>query len=209
MSAPTTSAASHPLDPLFKLFEVLDMNLGWAFGYFAALQSGPTVVPSTAWLKPFMEAEQYASLPDQADAVRLLVTAFDAIGEQMATAPETIVPPMEGPEGITDVEDFCSGYVDGATIDSKWLEDEEANVLLFVFAAVAREVDDEEIRAADDQPIDDMEAWRTEQREQVPEHVGTLYRKWRGKARPATAIKVGRNDPCACGSGKKRKKCCG
>ncbi|MBT7735007.1 MAG: hypothetical protein HN707_08860, partial [Verrucomicrobia bacterium] len=24
-----------------------------------------------------------------------------------------------------------------------------------------------------------------------------------------TAVKVGRNDPCPCGSGKKHKKCCG
>ncbi len=209
MSAPTVSAASHPLDPLFELFGELDVNLGWAFGYFAALQSGPTVLPSTEWLKPFLESEQYASLKDQAAAVRLLVTAYEAIGQQMATAPETIVPPMDGPEGAQDVEDFCSGYVDGATIHTQWLEDEEANVLLFVFAAVAREIDEDEIRAADDQPIEDLEAWRTLQREKVPEHVGALYRKWRGKARPATAAKVGRNDPCACGSGKKRKKCCG
>jgi SEC-C motif-containing protein len=29
------------------------------------------------------------------------------------------------------------------------------------------------------------------------------------KPRPITAIKIGRNDPCSCGSGKKYKKCCG
>jgi len=29
------------------------------------------------------------------------------------------------------------------------------------------------------------------------------------KAAPAAANKVGRNDPCPCGSGKKFKKCCG
>ena len=27
--------------------------------------------------------------------------------------------------------------------------------------------------------------------------------------KPATSVKVGRNDPCPCGSGKKYKKCCG
>ena len=30
-----------------------------------------------------------------------------------------------------------------------------------------------------------------------------------GKKKPTKVIKVGRNDPCPCGSGKKYKKCCG
>ena len=30
-----------------------------------------------------------------------------------------------------------------------------------------------------------------------------------GTSEPATHVKVGRNDPCPCGSGKKYKKCCG
>jgi SEC-C motif-containing protein len=29
------------------------------------------------------------------------------------------------------------------------------------------------------------------------------------KAQPISAVKIGRNDPCTCGSGKKYKKCCG
>lgn len=29
------------------------------------------------------------------------------------------------------------------------------------------------------------------------------------KSKPVTVVKVGRNDPCTCGSGKKYKKCCG
>ena len=30
-----------------------------------------------------------------------------------------------------------------------------------------------------------------------------------GKKKPTKVIKVGRNDPCPCGSGKKYKNCCG
>ncbi|MDK2847569.1 MAG: motif domain protein [Desulfuromonadales bacterium] len=29
------------------------------------------------------------------------------------------------------------------------------------------------------------------------------------KSQPRTVVKIGRNDPCSCGSGKKYKKCCG
>ncbi len=51
--------------------------------------------------------------------------------------------------------------------------------------------------------------------------VETLYRRQKGLDRvvlgapralrptPATVAKVGRNDPCPCGSGRKFKKCCG
>jgi uncharacterized protein len=48
----------------------------------------------------------------------------------------------------------------------------------------------------------------------IPKHIARLQ-AWRarqaGPAAPAGAkpVKVGRNDPCACGSGKKYKRCCG
>jgi len=53
----------------------------------------------------------------------------------------------------------------------------------------------------------------------IPYFVETLYRRQRGLERvvmtdelpplPAVSTKVGRNDPCPCGSGRKYKKCCG
>jgi uncharacterized protein len=48
----------------------------------------------------------------------------------------------------------------------------------------------------------------------IPELVETLnaWRLSRYKGRPsgpARAAKIGRNDPCPCGSGRKYKKCCG
>ena len=49
--------------------------------------------------------------------------------------------------------------------------------------------------------------------ENLPLVVQTLYNFWRNKrggGKVATADeKVGRNDPCPCGSGKKYKVCCG
>ena len=48
----------------------------------------------------------------------------------------------------------------------------------------------------------------------IPAHVEILHHARRAKTNPGTAPvnenqpKVGRNDPCPCGSGKKFKKCC-
>jgi uncharacterized protein len=42
-------------------------------------------------------------------------------------------------------------------------------------------------------------------RQSRQDHVGTMLKSERRR----TAFKVGRNEPCPCGSGKKYKKCCG
>ena len=39
--------------------------------------------------------------------------------------------------------------------------------------------------------------------------IGAFWRARRQRGAPVRAAKVGRNDPCPCGSGKKWKKCCG
>ena len=41
-----------------------------------------------------------------------------------------------------------------------------------------------------------------------PEDISDLE-KMLNPPKPATSQKIGRNDPCSCGSGKKYKKCCG
>lgn len=52
----------------------------------------------------------------------------------------------------------------------------------------------------------DSEKWKASS-----EQIKKMYAKsqMQGKSASAVAIKIGRNDPCPCGSGKKYKKCCG
>lgn len=49
--------------------------------------------------------------------------------------------------------------------------------------------------------------------EDLPQAVTDIYRFWQAKRGSGTlrreTPKVGRNDPCPCGSGKKFKQCCG
>ena len=51
--------------------------------------------------------------------------------------------------------------------------------------------------------------------EQLPMAVQTIAAYWQSSGRalprrePLRSVKVGRNEPCPCGSGKKFKKCCG
>lgn len=67
--------------------------------------------------------------------------------------------------------------------------------------------------------IEDEDEFYEQAPDVIPHLVETLYRCQRGLERialtdalpstPAVSSKVGRNDPCPCGSGKKYKKCCG
>ena len=62
--------------------------------------------------------------------------------------------------------------------------------------------------------IDEMKswAWETRARPVPPPHADPYVNRYGERAQPPlvhAAPKVGRNDPCPCGSGKKYKKCCG
>jgi uncharacterized protein len=59
----------------------------------------------------------------------------------------------------------------------------------------------------------EIESWeRSEFLHMLGDHFTTLAEYWREQRSPRMPLrakKVGRNDPCPCGSGKKWKKCCG
>lgn len=57
------------------------------------------------------------------------------------------------------------------------------------------------------QPDDDHDAIRKELIESLPSAVSVLYKHWHPEK--ASEAKIGRNEPCPCGSGRKYKKCCG
>ena len=56
-----------------------------------------------------------------------------------------------------------------------------------------------------------VELFKDMNEEELALRYGQIKRKQNdfGKKKPTKVIKVGRNDPCPCGSGKKYKKCCG
>ncbi len=90
---------------------------------------------------------------------------------------------------------YCSGYLQGARLHETWTRDNDAVLHLFVFAAVAGEVEDE-IHGPDDKPLADPEAWLQARREQVGRYVQDLRDYWASRRVAArSAPKTGRNDP--------------
>jgi uncharacterized protein len=117
-----------------------------------------------------------------------------------------------------DFETWCAGYLEGVELSGvDWDEagdPEEVDELLFPIDVLAGDFDSS-LREPGQRALTDKERAELEAacRESLAGTVMQIYRYWLARRGAATvrreAPKVGRNDPCPCGSGKKFKRCCG
>jgi uncharacterized protein YecA (UPF0149 family) len=119
------------------------------------------------------------------------------------------------------VGEFCAGYLKIATNDLTWAEDAHALAMLFPICALAGAVPLEKVAELEPVFSEDPDGWLRRSREGLAQTVASLHVYWDHGRKAAAerlsqravplrraAPKVGRNDPCPCGSGKKSKKCC-
>jgi uncharacterized protein len=185
---------------LEELFASLPVSADWTVGFLAGVSTGPDTIASEAWI-PEVAPDQNASSRAK---VELLERLYGAAVETLRTTPEIICPEPDKP--TEEASEFCSGYLRGARMHAKWRDDEVATKKLLPFEVLAegkREV------FIDGERITDIDGWIATQRERLGSYVAELYAYWQSKRQVVNAAgKVGRNDPCPCGSGKKHKKCC-
>src|SRR5690349_18208417 len=118
-------------------------------------------------------------------------------------------------DGELTAADWAEGFADAVRLRPEaWrplLEDRLANVLLTPIVVLCDEPED-------GSPLDPAlrPALRDEAADGIPACVAGIHAFWKGRrGRPAAAAgrskspKVGRNDPCPCGAGRKYKRCCG
>lgn len=168
---------------LEELFASFPFTSSFTLGFLAAVRSGPDAVATSTWLAELGVAETDATKAD------LLVRLSGAVAETLRTDPATTAPSEGDPDA--EASDFCRGYVRGARLHATWQADATASAELAPLEALA----------------DDAAA--REHRARVAPLVAELHAYWKAKRQVVgAATKVGRNDPCPCGSGKKHKKCC-
>ncbi len=133
----------------------------------------------------------------------------------------------------SDYQPWCQAYLAGVdSAEEDWFEflgesedgtppadeaSEEIEYLdsqLFPLMVLAGEAEDAAREHGEEWPEGiEREQLEDECREDLPQAVADIYRFWLAKRGTATirreTPKVGRNDPCPCGSGKKYKQCCG
>ncbi|AOS83456.1 hypothetical protein BIU88_04450 [Chlorobaculum limnaeum] len=200
-------------------------------GFFAALAIHPVPIMPSAWLPLVWDMSgaghqpEFASRKEAEKVTGLLFSYMNSVTQSLADGSadyETLFEILEiesGEERMLAAEDWATGFVAGAMIDQEmWtrtVSDEAGGELLWPFVIMSGLSDEQsgiseeklaEIRAT---LIDDLnecvldlrDFWAEWRREYLPKP---------GAGRTAKAPpRVGRNEPCPCGSGKKYKQCCG
>lgn len=121
---------------------------------------------------------------------------------------------METPGGDVIAADWAEGFMQAVTLRlAAWkplLTSEKDMPLMVPILALCCDDDGEPLL---DLPQDVENRLFAEAGDLIPETVLAIADYWRATRtapmRPASGPKIGRNDPCPCGSGKKFKKCCG
>ena len=201
------------------------MNLEELDGFFAALIAGPeNVMPSEYYPEVFggemSDACEFGSLDEANDILGLMMRHWNTIAATLHKGEVYVPLLLEDENGLTLGNDWARGFMRGMDMrHDGWAElvdDEEHGGWLLPMMILYHEHDDDpEMRP---EPIS------PEKREDIIAHMlaGLMraYRYFRShrEANAGTAFtperrrsssKVGRNDPCPCGSGKKYKRCCG
>jgi uncharacterized protein len=190
------------------------MCLELADGYLSALAVGPEPVPSSSYLPAILGAGAEFDTPEHSTYVaELLVRHFVSIERDLAED-GTIEPFIDFDVGDLEGSLWAQGYLTCIQHhDDAWrpLLSKRSLVQRLVAPLLAM------IPGDDDEPGE--ETLTPEQRSDLIDALPSVMRGtwsfWHDVAhplidvQPERRVKVGRNDPCPCGSDKKYKRCCG
>ena len=195
------------------------MNVEELDGFFAALVAGPEIVMPSEYLPEVFggetDAHEFGSIEEANDILALLMRHWNDIAATLSGGEVYLPILLESENGVLLGNDWARGFMRGVKMCDGWAEliaDEDHGGCMVPVLMLYHERDpDPEMRP---EPIG------AEQRETVIEHMAAglvgAYRYFRERGRSdlpratyRVKSKIGRNDPCPCGSGKKYKRCCG
>ena len=232
LQIPLSEQELNRLDRLLLLGDLPDdgMILSSLDGYLTALAVGPKTLAPSQWLPPvFSESEphipQFESAKEGEELLTLIMRRLNGIIAGLTSEPAELQPIFtvgtygDDPREYLDAEVWAHGFWSGMQLCwEDWqplLESEKGQKLVRAIRLLgAPEVAEEEEELTSTPPQ------REALGEEIPAAVMDMYFYWLPYRRAAfegtmteTYVranpKLGRNDPCPCGSGKKFKKCCG
>ena len=206
-----------------RLMELLDakseahntMRCDEVQGFMMALLSGPDALNPTNWLPEILGEESLFDAKERTEIERLVM----AIAADMRMKlNEKILPDLwfyEDEAGNPDFYTWCNAYLYALDIvPTDWFEavdQEEFEDLFYPIMALGGIYDDEKngevILHLNEKELTQLES-------DLPHVLLDIYWYWQAIINKPQTVrregeKVGRNDPCPCGSGKKYKACCG
>ncbi len=224
----TTPMTEQELDQLESLlssdiFNDEAMTLDTLQGFLCAVASGPETIPPSVWLPEILGAPVAESSAQVQKTIALLMRFYDSIVSGLTdnTGFDLILYGQENDPEQLDYAAWCDGYIYGSQIgEVNWFEaaGEYAADLsekmegMFLLNGMLKE-----------DALKHKEPWLSAKEEQkalaqaeesLPDTLGALFHFWLSLRTPQMPVrrespKVGRNEACPCGSGKKFKECCG
>ncbi len=189
------------------------MSLEELDGFFAALIAGPALILPSEYMErlwgtesgegPIFDSDEQLQL-----FMDLLTRHWNTIAERLnAGFPHAPLLQWSRPEDRA--RGWAEGFAAGVALrPDEWtplLKNKKSGVLAVSILALA--FDD---GADEEQPATEERAEITEMLPVLLLGIRTFFRERESGAHtPIRAVKVGRNEPCPCGSGKKYKRCCG
>lgn len=206
-----------------RLMELLDakseahntMRCDEVQGFMMALLSGPDALNPTNWLPEILGEESLFDAKERTEIERLVMAMA---ADMRMKLNEKILPDLwfyEDEAGNPDFYTWCNAYLYALDIvPTDWFEavdQEEFEDLFYPIMALGGIYDDEEngevIWHLNEKELTQLES-------DLPHVLLDIYWYWQAIINKPQTVrregeKVGRNDPCPCGSGKKYKACCG
>jgi uncharacterized protein len=228
-SQPLTDAEFERLSGVLGRFDNKHpMNLEHLDGFLAALICGPEIVRPSEYLPvicgdDMVLEDSFNAQSVLQDFLSLIMRHWNVIADTLHSGDVFLPLLLEDEGGISRANDWAKGFLRGMELrKTDWaalLADEKHGGWLVPIFALAHEHDpDPEMRPY-------KRAISAEEREKLivgaAAAVTGIYRYFEAQrlveGQPfdnvttfrRTAPKIGRNDPCPCGSGKKFKQCCG
>ncbi|OQW57648.1 MAG: hypothetical protein A4S17_12500 [Proteobacteria bacterium HN_bin10] len=191
-------------------------------GILTAVAIGPELIPPSEWLE-VVWGEGSPSFDSAAQAERVLtaiMARYNEIIRTLESEPELFVPILyEDENGCLDATGWACGFMAGVGLRADawdpFLRSRRHGEFLAPILALLPEAPD----LFGDMPVADLAELQSDAIEFLPACVVYAHAHWRRKRRGQAGVvqnvelplrvKVGRNEVCPCGSGKKFKKCCG
>jgi uncharacterized protein len=196
------------------------MQLSDLDGFLTGIAIGPELIVPSEWLSAVWGGDEpaFESIEQAQTVIGTIMGRYNEILRALSTDPETYAPLFwEGPDGEVIAADWAEGFVDAVRLRPEaWrplLEDREALVMLMPILALCGDAEGGSPLELDPEEDADLLAQAPELIPACVAGIDGFWKERRGrpKAGPgrAKSAKVGRNDPCPCGSGRKHKRCCG
>lgn len=198
-------------------------------GYLTAVVIGPTTLLPSQWFPGIWGVKQQGRIFDSLESAQqitgLIMQRYNVIIASFEYDADAYEPlfghhqPETGRDPLVEAQMWAYGFMRGVALSVKdWqvlFDDPQGAVWIDPFRMLGGgELDEMEKRMSETPEHREMLA------RQIRQNLAHIYRFWLphrkaeyerqiARAEQAKSFKVGRNDPCPCGSGKKFKKCCG